>query len=129
MSKYDYYRMHDYSKIGDSFDDIPSYQDFNYKRRKIAPYLVDEEVEEKENLLLQKIDSLKTKVALSKIKKIIINEMKKGYYQNAANISEVIDIDTHLMERFIAGINYQGSLSQLYFSKQPYLQSNKVYLL
>lgn len=64
----------------------------------------------KNNLTLQKIEEkieiLKTKRVLSEIKNVIINEMKDDYYKDMTNISEVIDIDTHLMKGFIAGIDY-----------------------
>lgn len=43
----------------------------------------------------ERIDSFKTKTALSMIKKIIVSEMKKDYYQNGANIREFVDIDTY----------------------------------
>lgn len=49
---------------------------------------------------MKKIESIlnkfPTKLALYKIKKIIIEEMKKDYYQNLTNIKEVVDIDSHL---------------------------------
>lgn len=35
------------------------------------------------------------KMAYLKIKKIILNEYKKGYYDNAANIKEIIDLDSY----------------------------------
>lgn len=106
MSKYEYYKRDSYYKLDDSFK-IPSYQDFNYERRKIAPYLIDEDEEEKGFFgIKERIENLKTKRALSKIKDIIINETKNDYYKNMSNISEVVDIDTHLMKGFIAGIDY-----------------------
>ena len=35
------------------------------------------------------------KMAYLKIKKIILNEYKKGYYDNAANIKEIIDLNSY----------------------------------
>lgn len=34
------------------------------------------------------------KITYLKIKKIILNEYKKGYYNNAANIKEIIDLNS-----------------------------------
>lgn len=64
------------------------------------------EREEKINKIFDMVSNLTTKVVLYKIKKIMLEEMKKDYYQNITNIKEVIDIDTHLMEKFNLGIDY-----------------------
>ena len=52
------------------------------------------------------IPNLTTKAVLYKIKKIMLEEMNKDYYQNITNIKEVIDIDTHLIKNFNCGIDY-----------------------
>lgn len=52
------------------------------------------------------IEKFKTRRALVAVRQIIIEEIKKDYYQNITNIAEVIDIDTHLMPHFLHGIDY-----------------------
>lgn len=51
------------------------------------------------NTVKNRIENLQTKIALKKLRKIILNEIKKGYYQNAANIHEFVDIDTHVVTK------------------------------
>ena len=50
--------------------------------------------------------SLKYSMILFKIRQILLKEKEKNYYSDITNISEVIDINTHLMEKFIDGIDY-----------------------
>ena len=48
--------------------------------------------------LKKRLENLKTQVVLFKLRQIIIEEMRKDYYQNAGNIQKFIDIDTHLVK-------------------------------
>lgn len=106
MFDYDYYDMDDY------FYGM-------YRNRLITTEEIDQELNKifkKENGFLgfrkikrdldEKINKLSTKIALYVVKDVMLKEMKKDYYQNIHNIKEVIDINTHRMEKFIGGTDY-----------------------
>ena len=42
----------------------------------------------------KKIDYMKEKMLLIKIKKLIVNEFNNNYYNNLANIQEIVDLGT-----------------------------------
>jgi len=97
MSKYTLIRGKSYKDYSD-YKKYSSYKEYDYDTCSIK--------KEKVNYISNKIDSLMSKVVLSKIKQIIIEEMQSGYYKNGANIKEIIDINTHLMKEFNGGIDY-----------------------
>lgn len=82
------------------------YKGSSYKDSCDFKYIIHCEREESLFSISEKIENLMSKIALSKIKQIIIKEMQKDYYQNGVNIKEVIDINTHLMENFVCGSDY-----------------------
>ncbi len=43
------------------------------------------------------IEKIKEKYVLIVVKEIMLKEMKKSYYENAGNVKEFIDIDTHFV--------------------------------
>ncbi len=43
------------------------------------------------------IEKIKEKYILIVVKEIMLKEMKKSYYENAENVKEFIDIDTHFV--------------------------------
>lgn len=45
------------------------------------------------SIILSKIDRYLTKLALCRVKDILINESNRGYYRNFINIKENIEID------------------------------------
>lgn len=47
--------------------------------------------------LNEKISKLSTKMVLYVVKDIMLKEMRKPYYDNLRNVSEVIDIDSHMV--------------------------------
>lgn len=55
----------------------------------------------------EKILYYKEKYLLYLVKKIMLNEMQKDYYQNAANVLKFIDIDTHLVKDEEGNVEYQ----------------------
>lgn len=70
------------------------------KKSKLTSRFVKNARRERKNNfnLLKKIEKLQDKHLLYKIKEIMINELRKPYYDNAANILEFIDINTHMVE-------------------------------
>lgn len=47
--------------------------------------------------LIQTIESLKEKYTLSMVKEVMLQEMKKAYYENGLHVKEIIDIHPHFV--------------------------------
>jgi len=95
MSKFD---SIGHSYKGKSYKDYPDYRSVDYD----TCFSTEESIFD----IGERIDSLISKFALFKIRQIIIDEMQKSYYKDITNISEVIDVDTHEMEKFVGGVDY-----------------------
>lgn len=48
---------------------------------------------------MENIEKIKTKLALNRLRKIIFYELKNKYYENAANVREIVDIGSRLVEK------------------------------
>lgn len=47
---------------------------------------------------MENIEKIRTKLALNKLRKIILNELKNNYYDNAANVHKIVDIKSVLVK-------------------------------
>lgn len=72
----------------------------------------------------KKIDGIITKIALLELRQIIINEMKKGYYENAANIKEIVDINTYLIKKDSSSLDYLHVENIVYWQNGFYSFNN-----
>ena len=74
-----------------------------------------------------------TRKALTEVRSIIINELKKDYYEKAANIKEVIEIKKEVL-KFSIGVDsyrkeYMNELAVIYMNGFVTFESNQIYLV
>lgn len=77
-----------------------------------------EEAKEKETSpktwLLRKIERCQQKIALEKLKDIVINESRKGYYRNAVNVTEQIELEKNISMNELGQEYLETTIMQVY---------------
>ena len=69
-------------------------------------------------------NSISEKLLLYKIRKIIVNEIKNPYYRNAANVREVIDLGTELIDSMTNKYQTAHHVRNIYIYKNDYVKFN-----
>ena len=74
-----------------------------------------------------------TKKALMEVRSIIINELKKDYYDRASNIKEIIQIKKEVTKFFVGvdsyGKEYINELAVIYLNDFVTFENNKIFLV
>ena len=74
-----------------------------------------------------------TKKALMEVRSIIINELKKDYYDRASNIKEIIQIKKEVTKFFVGVDSYRkeyiNELAVIYLNDFVTFENNKIFLV